>query len=488
MIQIENSSHTYKNPVHLLQKLIRFDTTNPPGNESECIAFITHLLTQAGIETKILAKSSERPNLIARLPGQGNAAPLMLYGHVDVVTTENQRWQHPPFEGKLVGGYVWGRGALDMKSGIAMMVTAFLRAKAENMKPPGDIVLAIVSDEEAGGDFGARFLVEEHPEEFAGIRYALGEFGGFTLSVGKCRFYPIQVAEKQICWLRVTLRGPGGHGSKPVRGGAMAKLSRLLHRIDTHSLPIHVTPQARLMFSSLASALDGIRGLMIAQLLKPRLSDIVLKLLGERGGLFSPLLRNTVSPTILHGSNTINVIPSEVTVELDGRLLPGFGPDDMVEEVRTIVGDDSEFEVIRYDSGPTETDMGLFDTLAGILKEADPNGVPIPMLLGAFTDGRFFSRLGIQTYGYMPMQLPGDFNFTQTIHAADERIPIDAVQFGTNAIYKALQRFAALAQQPAEPPDQDAQAAYGRQRAGVCAPRDECRGAVGRSRFIRADS
>jgi acetylornithine deacetylase/succinyl-diaminopimelate desuccinylase-like protein len=430
----------YKRPADLLQSLIRFDTTNPPGNESECLSFINGILTNAGIETKILAKSPERPNLIARLPGRGNAAPLLLYGHVDVVTTEKQQWQHPPFEGKLVGDYVWGRGTLDMKGGIAMMMAAVLRAKAENMKPAGDIVLTIVSDEEAGGDFGAKFLVENHPEEFAGIRYAIGEFGGFTLSLGKRRFYPIQVAEKQICWLRVTLRGPGGHGSMPVRGGAMAKLSCFLQQLNARRLPVHITKPARLMFGTMASALGGASGLLIGQLLNPWLTDGVLNLLGERGRLFDPLLHNTASPTILQGSDKINVIPSEVTIELDGRLLPGFAPDDLVAELRTIVGEEAEFEMLRYDPGPSEPDMGLFDSLADILKEADPNGIPVPMLLSGVTDGRFFSRLGIQTYGFLPMRLPEEFNFSQTIHSADERIPVDAVEFGADAIYRALQR------------------------------------------------
>jgi acetylornithine deacetylase/succinyl-diaminopimelate desuccinylase-like protein len=441
MVQKEAPFSTYQNPIELLQKLIRFNTTNPPGNEAECISFINQLLTQAGIETKVLAKSPERPNLIARLPGQGKASPLLLYGHVDVVTTENQHWKHPPFEGKIVDGYVWGRGALDMKGGIAMMVTALLRAKSENMKPPGDVVLAIVSDEEAGGDYGAKFLVEKHPEEFQGIRYALGEFGGFTFSIGKRRFYPIQVAEKQLCWLRVKFSGLGGHGSIPVRNGAMAKLSRFLNKIDKRSLPVHVTPPAHLLFSSLASALGGVSGWTISQLLKPKLSNHVLKLPGKRGRLFNPLLHNTINPTILHGSNKINVIPSEVSVELDGRLLPGLKPDDLIKELRKFTGKDAKFEVIRHDYSPVKTDMGLFKTLAGILKELDPDGVPIPMLMAAFTDGRFFSRLGIQTYGYIPMKLPKDFKFTETIHAADERIPIEAVEFGTKAIYMALQRF-----------------------------------------------
>ena len=431
----------YQRPVELLQRLIQFDTTNPPGNESECISFINGVLAEAGVESKVLAKSPDRPNLIARLSGQGNAPPLLLYGHVDVVTTEGQPWKHPPFEGKVVDEFVWGRGALDMKGGVAMMLAAFLRAKAEGLELPGDVVLAIVSDEEAAGDFGARFLVEKHPDLFDDIRYAIGEFGGFTLYVGNRRFYPIQVAEKHLCWLKATVRGSGGHGSIPVRGGAMARLSELLRKIDQHRLPVHVTPVARLMFKTMASSLAGLNGLILRQLLNPLLTNRVLNLLGDRGRLFDPLLHNTVSATILHGSEKINVIPSEISVELDGRLLPGYQPDDLIGELRQIIGNHVELELLRHDSGPTEPDMGLFDTLAGILREADPNGIPVPLLLTGTTDARFFSQLGIQTYGFLPMPLPEDFNFIQTAHAADERIPIDAVEFGANAIYKVLERF-----------------------------------------------
>ena len=431
----------YQRPVELLQRLIQFDTTNPPGNESECISFINGVLAEAGVESKVLAKSPDRPNLIARLSGQGNAPPLLLYGHVDVVTTEGQPWKHPPFEGKVVDEFVWGRGALDMKGGVAMMLAAFLRAKAEGLELPGDVVLAIVSDEEAAGDFGARFLVEKHPDLFDDIRYAIGEFGGFTLYVGNRRFYPIQVAEKHLCWLKATVRGSGGHGSIPVRGGAMARLSELLRKIDQHRLPVHVTPVARLMFKTMASSLAGLNGLILRQLLNPLLTNRVLNLLGDRGRLFDPLLHNTVSATILHGSEKINVIPSEISVELDGRLLPGYQPDDLIGELRQIIGNHVELELLRHDSGPTEPDMGLFDTLAGILREADPNGIPVPLLLTGATDARFFSQLGIQTYGFLPMPLPEDFNFIQTAHAADERIPIDAVEFGANAIYRVLERF-----------------------------------------------
>jgi acetylornithine deacetylase/succinyl-diaminopimelate desuccinylase-like protein len=435
------SSSIYQRPVELLQRLISFDTTNPPGNEAECISFINGLLTEAGIETTLLAQTPQRPNLVARLSGQGNAPPLLLYGHVDVVTTENQNWQHPPFSGDIADGYIWGRGALDMKGGLAMMLAAFLRAKAENRPLPGDIVLAVLSDEETGGDFGAKYLIEHHADLFKDIRYAIGEFGGFSFYVGNRRFYTIMIAEKQACWLKATVRGPGGHGAMPVRGGAMAKLARLLHRLDKLRLPVHVTPIVGSMVKTITKNVGGITGFMLHQLLNPVLTDTILKLMGERGRVFAPLLRNTVSPTVLHGSSQLNVIPSEVSVELDGRLLPGYQFEDMETELRRIIGDDVELEVIRYEPGSTETDIGLFDTLADILREADPDGIAVPLLLSGVTDGRFFSKLGIQTYGFLPMQLPKDVNFAQTIHAADERIPVDAVEFGANAIYKVLQRF-----------------------------------------------
>ena len=431
----------YTRPAEILQKLIRFNTTNPPGEEAECIAYIRGMLTDAGIESTVLERTTKRPNLIARIQGAGKAPPLLLYGHVDVVTTENQKWEHAPFEGQLIDGFIWGRGALDMKGGVAMMLSAFLRANAEGLQPPGDIILAIVSDEEAGGDDGAKFLVEQHADLFKDVRHAIGEFGGFSLNVGKQRFYPIMIAEKQVCWMKATVRGRGGHGSIPVRDGAMTKLGRLLQRLNQSDLPVHITPPARMMFDAMSAQLTGMQKAVLGQLTNPRLANSVVKLMGESGRTFYPLIHNTVSPTILHGSNKVNVIPSEIAVELDGRLLPGFGPEDMLRELQPIVGDDVELEVLRYDPGPSEPDMRLFNTLADILRQADPEGTPVPLLLSGVTDGRFFSRLGIQTYGFLPMPLPEDFNFSQTIHAANERVPAAAIAFGADAIYQALQRF-----------------------------------------------
>jgi len=425
----------------ILQSLLRFDTTNPPGKEAACVNYIADLLDEAGISSTYFALDEDRPNLIARLTGRGEAPPLLLYGHVDVVTTQDQAWTHPPFAAEVHDGYLWGRGTLDMKGGVAMMLSAFLQTALADTPPPGDVILCVLVDEEALGINGAQFMVEQHPEQFTGVRHAIGEFGAFTLSMSGQRFYPIMVAEKQACWMTATFRGPGGHGSMPVRGGAMSKLARFLKAVDEHRLPVHISEPARLMFEAIAAEMPFPQNAAVRALLNPALTNTVLNGLGEQARLFDALLHNTVSPTVLHGSTKINVIPSEAFVELDGRLLPGQTPDDMLRELRTLVGSEAELSIATYDPCPAEPDMSYYDTLASVLKDADPEGKPIPLLLSGVTDGRFFIRLGIQTYGFTPMRLPADFNFAATIHAADERIPVDAPEFGASAIYQAIQHY-----------------------------------------------
>jgi acetylornithine deacetylase/succinyl-diaminopimelate desuccinylase-like protein len=427
-------------PVELLQRLIRFDTTNPPGNEAECIGFLRGLIEQAGCEVELYAKDPARPNLVARLRGNGERSPLLLQGHVDVVTTASQDWTHPAFGGDLVDGWVWGRGALDMKGGVAMMVSAFLRAIREEKQLPGDVILTILSDEEAGGDYGAKFLVDEHPDLFEGVEYSLGEFGGFTLEIAGRRLYPIQVAEKQVCWLKARIPGRGGHGAVPQHGGTMARLAKFLNDLERKRTPIHVTPAARAMVEAMAAALARPQSDVLRALLRPRLTDRVLPLLGERAPVMEGLLRNTVNATIIRASDKVNVVPGVIEVELDCRALPGFGPDDVSAEVQRLVGNDVELELLRYDAGPAEPRLDQFETLAGILRELEPGAVPVPMLQGGVTDGRFFAQLGIQNYGFLPLRLPGDFRFTGLIHAADERVPAEAIEFGAEAVFRALQR------------------------------------------------
>ena len=436
-----NPKNDYHHPETILQQLIRFNTTNPPGNEKACIEYINQLLKAVGFEPALIAKDPNRPNLIARLKGNNDAPPLLMYGHVDVVTTEKQAWRHPPFEGKISDGYIWGRGALDMKGGVAMILAAFLKSKAENLKPAGDIVFAALCDEEAGGNFGAKHLVTHYPELFSGIQFAIGEFGGCATYIGRQKFYPIQVAEKQACWMEIKIKGPGGHGAIPIKGSAMAKAATLINRLDRMHLPPHITTVPEQMIHTIASAMPFAQGLILRQLLKPALTGKILDLLGEKGNSFRPMLYNTVNPTIIRGGDKINVIPAEISIQLDGRLVPGFSPSDFISELRRVVGKEVVFEIISHDPYPAQPDMGMFDFLCDIIREADPEGIPMQMLLPGVTDGRFFSRLNIQTYGFTPMNLSPDFNFFKTIHAADERVPVKAIQFGANTIYRLLERY-----------------------------------------------
>ncbi len=437
-----SSPDTIPDPVELLQRLIRFNTTNPPGNEGECLRYIHDLLSASSFNVQMLGPTPERPNLVARLEGRGDAPPLLMYGHVDVVTAEAQEWAHPPFEGRREDGCVWGRGALDMKGGIVMMMSALLRARSEGEKPPGDVVLALVSDEEAGGEHGAKYLADDHPELFNGIRNAIGEFGGFSLDIGRRRFYAIMAAEKQACWLRLTVSGRSGHGSLSSTAGAMMRLSQVLERLQKRRLPVHVTPVARRMVETIARNVP-LPGSLAFRLMRRRaLTGAALRLMGERGSTFGPLFHNTATPTMVRGGRQINVTPGEIVLDLDGRLLPGYTPDILVSEVREVVGqsvaDGMEIEVVKWEPGPPEADLTFFPALERVMREMDPEGIPVPILLPGATDARHFARLGIQTYGFLPMKLPRGFNFSRLVHGPDERIPVEALQFGAEAIYRLI--------------------------------------------------
>jgi len=426
--------------VELTRDLIRLDTTNPPGDEHVAVELIEGVLREAGIESARYESAAGRPNLIARVKGRGEAPPLLLQGHVDVVTTVNQDWRQRPFGGDIVDGYLWGRGALDMKGGVAMMVAALVRAQARG-GAPGDIVLAALADEEAGGIFGARWLVEAHPELFKGIRHAIGESGGVALHLGGRRFYPIMVSEKRGCQMQVTLRGPGGHGSIPVRGGAMARLGEMLTKLDASRLPVHITTPVRVQLEAMRDALsEPLKG-RIGALLDPVRTDASLADLGPMSRGLDASLHNTVNATIVSGGLKVNVIPSEVSVQLDGRLLPGFGPEEMVKELRGIIGPEPEVEVTLVGPAQPEIDLSQFDLFASVLKEADPGCVPVPSLVTGGTDARHFARLGIRTYGFLPLNVPPDFNSSPTIHAADERVPVSALEFGAECVYEAVTRY-----------------------------------------------
>jgi acetylornithine deacetylase/succinyl-diaminopimelate desuccinylase-like protein len=302
-------------------------------------------------------------------------------------------------------------------------------------------VLAVLADEEAGGIAGARWLVDAHPDLFTGVRHAIGESGGVALHIGGRRFYPIMVSEKRGCQMVVTVRGPGGHGSIPAHGGAMAKLGDLLTRLDKSRLPVHITTPVKEQLERMRDALDEPLKGKFATLLDPVRTDAALADLAPMNRGLDAALHNTVNATIVSGGLKINVIPSEVRVQLDGRLLPGFGPEDMLRELRAVVGPEPEIEVTLVGPAQPDVDLSQFDLFASVLKEADSGCVPVPSLVTGGTDARHFARLGIRTYGFLPLNVPPDFNSSSTIHAADERVPVRSLEFGAECVYEAVMRY-----------------------------------------------
>jgi acetylornithine deacetylase/succinyl-diaminopimelate desuccinylase-like protein len=433
-------------PVPILRQLIRFDTSNPPGNEGPCIAYVNELLDAVGIATRVLAADPARPNLVARVPGRGLAPPLLLHAHVDVVPTDGQPWSQPPFEGRLQGGHLWGRGAIDMKGGLAMMLAAILRLCAEGAAPAGDVILAVVADEEAGSKVGAGFLAARHPKLFEGARYAVGEDGGAGLGLrDELRFHPIVVAEKRACWLRATLRGPGGHASRAtVADTAVQKLTRLLTGLGDGLLGPHLTAPVDRMLEELARVVSEPLATHLAKLRADPEDGAPLAELPARDAQYlRSVLHHTVNPTVIRGGSRTNVIPSEASVELDGRVLPGdFSTDAFIAELRTRIGDDAELEIlVEGEPMPAPTLDAFYELLADLLRELDPGGVPLPMVTTASTDARLFANLGMRCYGWLPLRLPPGTGYRDLLHSADERVPVDALGLGSDCLYHLLQRY-----------------------------------------------
>ena len=428
-------------PADTLRALIRFDTTNPPGEERPCLEYIQRLFDSRGVSGAMLGASPERPNLVVRVPGRGEAPPLLMQCHVDVVTTAGQHWTHPPFSGDLVKGWVWGRGALDMKGGVAMMVTALLRCLDGHLPPAGDVVLCCLADEEAGGALGAQYLVQHHPDLFSGVRDGIGEGGASTQHIGGRQFYPIMVAEKRACRLRMTLRGPGGHASRSHRGGTIAKLGDLLRALDSTRLPVHLTPVAAEYVEGVADASREPARSRLRALLDPSRTDVVLDGMGEEASRFDPILHNTINATIVRAGDKVNVIPSEATVDLDGRMLPGFEPEQFIAEVRRVVGTEPEIEVLSVGPRTKPAERGeLYELMRAVTRELEPEAVIVPLLMTGATDQRHFAQLGIRGYGYLPLRLPPGFG-QETVHAANERVPVAALEFGTEALFRVVQRY-----------------------------------------------
>lgn len=428
---------------HLVQ-LIQLDTSNPPGNETPVADYVAKKLKAMGLEPTVVSKAKGRENVIARLEGRGEGGPLLLASHADVVPADASMWTHPPFSGVEADDCIWGRGALDMKCGIAMHLAVLEELVKADETLNRDIIIAVVADEETGMDFGSRFLVEEH-SDLVQAEFALGEIGGFNISVMGRKIIPIQVAEKGICWLKATVKGERGHGSVPNQNSAVIKLSKAVARIGKRRLPVHVTPPAKAYLKGLAQALPTAGRVAMTLLQDERTAGTALDYMIRKPEVRRPLvavLTNTASPTVLRAGEKINVIPGHAEVLIDGRTLPGHGPGDLVRELKGLTPE-LDFDVVSAEpSTQTSPETPLFELIKATMERHDRSGSVVPLLLPGMTDAKSWSRLGTQCYGFMPLLLPDDFPpVFDLIHGHDERIPTDALARGTRAFYDVVTTF-----------------------------------------------
>lgn len=426
------------------QRLLRIDTTNPPGRETAAAELCAQLLGEAGLEPHLLARRPERANVVCRLRGDGSLPPLLLNAHLDVVPAEASGWTHPPFAGEIHDGWIWGRGAVDMKNMAALSIAVLAQLRREGARLRRDLIFCGSADEEAGSRDGALWLVEAHPE-LVRAAFGLGEVGGFSMYLGAATFYPVMVAQKGVCWFKLRARGPTGHGSIPRRDGAVTRLSRAVARLGEARLPAHATPQLRAMVRALARGvrwpLKAVLPLLASETAAPR----VLDALGDRGftRAFGALLSNTASPTMLQAGTKANVHPSVAECVVDGRTLPGQTREQFLREVRAVVGHDVELDVFQEQpalSMPADTE--LFAEIAATLAELAPEARAVPYLVPGYTDAWAFSRLGCVFYGFVPLRLPrGGPAFAELFHAHDERVPVDGFLWGLRALYRLVKGF-----------------------------------------------
>ncbi len=441
-------------PLHLdaqemLTDLLRMDTTNPPGMERPCVDYLDAKLREVGIEGTILESAPGRANLVARLRGTGaGGGPLLIAAHLDVVEADASRWKHPPFSAAEADGCLWGRGAVDMKN-LAAMGAAILRKLArEGTRPSRDIIFAAVADEEAGCDFGSRWLVENHPE-LVTAEYAIGEVGGFSMHLAGTTFYPVQVAEKGICWVRARFTGEPGHGSMPRRDSAVHQLAEGVTALGNARFPVHATRYVRDFVAQIAAKQPALARPLLKLVARPELMARVVRLVPDLGvaRTFGALLTNTASPTVIRAGNKTNVIPGVAELEIDGRTLPGQTEADFLGELRAVLGPDVELEVIKS-APPTVTEpveSPLFDVIKRQVLAREPEAVVVPYMIPGFTDAKYFSKLGAKWYGFAPIKIERDsgIKFADMFHGNDERIPIAGLHWGTEVLDAVIREFCA---------------------------------------------
>ncbi|MEV6885557.1 M20/M25/M40 family metallo-hydrolase [Streptomyces sp. NPDC051135] len=418
--------------VDLCRELIRIDTSNygdhsGPG-ERKAAEYVAEKLAEVGLEPKIFESRPGRASTVARIEGEDPSRPaLLIHGHTDVVPANADDWTHHPFSGEVADGCVWGRGAVDMKDMDAMTLAVVRDRLRSGRKPPRDIVLAFLADEEAGGTYGARHLVDNHPDLFEGVTEAISEVGGFSFTVNEQRrLYLIQTAEKGIHWMKLTVAGTAGHGSMIHRDNAITELSEAVARLGRHKFPVRVTKTTRAFLDELGDALGTE--------LDPEDMEGTIARLGGIAKLIGATLSNTANPTQLGAGYKVNVIPGEATAHIDGRYLPGY-EEEFLADLDRILGPHVRREDVHANKAVETTfDGALVDAMQSALVAEDPAAKAIPYMLSGGTDAKSFDDLGIRGFGFAPLKLPPELDFAGMFHGVDERVPVDGLQFGVRVL------------------------------------------------------
>jgi acetylornithine deacetylase/succinyl-diaminopimelate desuccinylase-like protein len=427
--------------VDLCRDLIRIDTSNygpdPGPGEREAAEYVAGRLDDVGIASELYESEPGRTSLVAHWEPEGvdrSLSPLLIHGHLDVVPANADDWSQPPFAGEIVDGCLWGRGAVDMKDFDAMLLSV-VRARARaGVAPRRPLRLVFTADEEAGGEKGALWMVREHPELLEGCREAIGEVGGFSLTVADDRrLYLIQTAEKGIAWLKLIADGQAGHGSFRSADNAVTELAAAVARVGNYEWPHRITDAQRAFLEAVSEALDIE--------FDPDRAEETLTKLGSIARMVGATMSNTANPTMLQAGYKHNVIPASATAAIDGRTVPG-GEDEFFATLTELVGDKVRYEVLaHHPSVETEFSGALVDAMQTSLVAEDPGARTVPYLMSGGTDAKAWSRLGIRCFGFAPLRLPPDLDFVSLFHGRDERVPTESLAFGA----RVLDRFLDLA-------------------------------------------
>jgi len=424
--------------VRICQELIRIDSSNfgddsGPG-ERAAAEYTAGLITEVGLEAEIFESAPGRANVVTRMAGEDPSADaLVVHGHLDVVPALKDQWSVDPFSGELKDGLVWGRGAVDMKDMDAMILSVMRNFARTGRKPKRDIIFAFFADEEAGGTYGARYAVEHRRELFDGATEAISEVGGFSATIGGQRTYLLQTAEKGLSWLRLLAHGRAGHGSQINTDNAVTRLAAAVTRIGEYKWPVELTPTTR-------QFLDGVTELTGVEF-DPDNPDILLKELGTVARFVGATLQNTSNPTFLRSGYKHNVIPESAEAFVDCRTLPGQ-QELVFETIKELAGDGIEISYVNKDVSLEVPFAGnLVDSMIDALHSEDPGAKVLPYTLSGGTDNKSLSKIGITGYGFAPLMLPDELDFTGMFHGVDERVPTESLQFGARVLNTLLSNY-----------------------------------------------